>query len=215
MNTTIHHIKPFKNHTVYTFLTFSKIKCSYKSIKTKEKAYKQSKNVDLLKFSMKTAHTVELRALYLFQYKKDHMKAGIPIKNGLLIPEHEVTVTTSRAGGPGGQHVNKASTKVTLHWNPSKSSALTPEQKERVIANISNMLTTEGDLVIHNSSTRSQLQNKKLAFDELAKKIRKALHVPKRRMKTKISKGVKEKRLQEKKQRSEVKKLRSKKAVIQ
>ncbi len=136
---------------------------------------------------------------------------GIPVKNGIIIPEHEITITTSRAGGPGGQHVNKTSTKITLHWNPSNSQALTDEQKKRVLENLSNQLTNEGDLVIHNRSTRSQAQNKKLAFDELAKRMRKALHVPKRRMKTKVPKGVKEKRLQEKKQRSEVKKLRSKK----
>ncbi len=135
----------------------------------------------------------------------------IRVKNGIAIPEHEITITTSRAGGPGGQHVNKTSTKITLHWNPGNSQALTDEQKKRVLENLSNQLTNEGNLVIHNRSTRSQAQNKKLAFDELAKRVRKALYVPKRRMKTKISKGVKEKRLQEKKQRSEIKKLRSKK----
>ncbi len=136
---------------------------------------------------------------------------GISVKNGIIIPEHEITITTSRAGGPGGQHVNKTSTKITLHWNPANSHALTDEQKKRVLENLSNQLTNDGDLVIHNRSTRSQAQNKKLAFDELAKRVRKALYVPKRRMKTKISRGVKEKRLQEKKQRSEIKKLRSKK----
>jgi len=143
------------------------------------------------------------------------MSSQIPIKNDIAIPENEITITTSRAGGPGGQHVNKTSTKVTLRWNPVNSQALTEEQKKRVLENLSKQLTTEGDLVIYNRSTRSQVQNKKLAFDELAKRIRKALHVPRRRMKTKISKGVKEKRLQEKKQRGEVKKLRSKKIVTQ
>lgn len=138
---------------------------------------------------------------------------NIEIKPGIAIPEHEVTITTSRAGGPGGQHVNKADTKVTLHWKPEKSNALTPEQKDRILMNLKNQLTTDGDLVVHNRTTRSQAQNKKLAFDELAKKIRKALHVPKRRMKTKVPQGAQEKRLQEKRQRSEVKKLRSKKII--
>jgi len=135
----------------------------------------------------------------------------IAVKNGIAIPEHEIRITTSRAGGPGGQHVNKASTKITLHWNPSQSAALTDEQKERVLKNLESQLTFDGDLVIYNRSTRSQAQNKKLALDELAKRIRKALYIPKRRMKTKVPKEAKEKRIQAKKQRSEVKKLRSKK----
>lgn len=139
--------------------------------------------------------------------------SDIPVKNGIAIPEHELTISTSRAGGPGGQHVNKASTKVTIHWNPAQSNTLTDEQKKRIIENLQHQLTTDGDLVIHNRETRSQAQNKQLAFDELAKRVRKALHVPKRRMKTKVSKTVKEKRLQEKKQRSEIKKLRSKKIM--
>ena len=139
----------------------------------------------------------------------------IPIKNGIIIPEKELTITTSRAGGPGGQHVNKANTKITIHWNPIESAALTYEQKELIIKNLSHQLTTDGILVLHNRSTRSQAQNKQLAYDELAKRLRKALHVPKKRMKTKPSFGTKEKRLKVKKQRSEIKKLRGKKITQQ
>ena len=139
------------------------------------------------------------------------MKDDIVIKNGIAIPAHELTITTSRAGGPGGQHVNKTDTRVTIHWNVANSKALTEIQKQRVLDKLEPQLTDEGDLVVHNGSTRSQLQNKKLAHQQLAQKVRRALHVPKKRMKTRISKGVKEKRLQEKKQRSELKKLRQKK----
>ncbi len=138
------------------------------------------------------------------------MKDDIVIKNGITIPARELTWTTSRAGGPGGQHVNKSDTRVTIHWNVVNSKALTETQKQRVLEKLEPQLTDEGDLVVHNGSTRSQLQNRKLACQQLAQKVRKALHVPKKRMKTRISKGVKEKRLQEKKQRSELKKLRQK-----
>ncbi len=139
------------------------------------------------------------------------MKDDIVIKNGVIIPAHELTITTSRAGGPGGQHVNKADTRITIRWNVKSTQALTEAQKQRVLDKLEPQLTDEGDLLVHNGSTRSQQQNKKLAMDQLKHKVKKALHVPKRRMKTRVPKAVKEKRLQEKKLRSELKKLRHKK----
>ena len=136
------------------------------------------------------------------------MKYDVRIKNGIIIPEHELHITTSRAGGPGGQHVNKTSTRVSVRWNVPKTEALNEAQKQRVLKKLHDQLTEDGDLLVHNGSTRSQLQNKKLALAQLAKKVRAALHVPKRRMKTRVPKGVKEQRLQTKKRRGEVKKLR-------
>lgn len=138
------------------------------------------------------------------------MKNDLIINQIITIPEHEIDITTSRAGGPGGQHVNKTNTKITLTWNPKTSSALTEEQKERIITKLSNQLSTEGALVIHNATTRSQLQNKQQAFAALSKKIREALHIPKKRMQTKITTHIKEKRLKKKKERSDIKKLRKK-----
>ena len=61
------------------------------------------------------------------------MKNDLSIKNGIIIPEHELEITTSRAGGPGGQHVNKTSTRITVRWNVKNTNALNPEQKERVL----------------------------------------------------------------------------------
>lgn len=139
------------------------------------------------------------------------MKNDVRIKNGIIIPDHELEITASRAGGPGGQHVNKASTKITIRWNVKNSTALTDEQKERVIQNLQARLTEEGDLIIHNRESRSQQQNKELALAQLAQTVRKALHVPKKRMKTRTPKSVKEARLQHKARRGEVKKMRSKK----
>lgn len=139
------------------------------------------------------------------------MQTGLYIQEDITIPEHELIITTSRAGGPGGQHVNKTSSKITVRWNPSASQVLTQEQKERLLQNVANKLTTEGFLVVHNSSTRSQIQNKRLAYDELAKRIRRALHVPKKRMRTKVSKAASEKRLKEKREHSEIKRLRQEK----
>ena len=139
------------------------------------------------------------------------MKNDVPVKNGIVIPEHELEITTSRAGGPGGQHVNKTDTRITVRWNVKTTTVLTEEQKSRVLQNLASRLTESGDLIIHNNETRSQLQNKKLALMILANEIRRALHVPKKRMATRISKAKKESRLQAKSHRGTVKQLRSKK----
>jgi ribosome-associated protein len=138
------------------------------------------------------------------------MKENLSIKNGISIPEHELDITTSRAGGPGGQHVNKTSSRITVRWNIPNTTALTEEQKKQVIEKLKNQITSDGDIIVHNSSSRSQLHNKKAALLDLAHKIRKALHIHKKRMKTKTPAGVKEARLKEKKSRSSLKKTRSK-----
>lgn len=134
----------------------------------------------------------------------------IPIKNGIVIPEHELEITASRSGGAGGQHVNKTSTRITVRWNIQKTRSLSDEQKQCVLQNLQAELTQDGDIIIHESGSRSQQQNKQVALDRLAQKIRKALHVPKKRIKSRISQFIKETRLQAKKERSELKKLRSK-----
>lgn len=139
------------------------------------------------------------------------MKNGIPVKNGIVIPEHELEITTSRAGGPGGQHVNKTDSRVTVRWNVKTTTALNDIQKERVFANLQATLTSDGDLIVHCSSSRSQQENKKKAFQLLASKVARALHVPKKRMATRVPQAVKKARLEEKSRRSNIKKLRDKK----
>lgn len=135
----------------------------------------------------------------------------LPVKNGIVIPGQELEITASRAGGPGGQHVNKSSTRITVRWNVSTTGALTPEQKELVLQKLQSRLTNEGDLIVHNSASRSQQQNKEMALARLAQEVRNALHVPKKRMATRLSRAKKEARLQTKTHRSDIKKMRSKK----
>jgi len=139
------------------------------------------------------------------------MKNDLPIKDDIVIPDHELEITTSRAGGPGGQHVNKTSTRITVRWNAKNTSALNDEQKARVLQKLEARLTTDGDLIIHNSASRSQQHNKKMALQHLANEIRNALHIPKKRMATRVSQTKKESRLYEKAHRGIIKKMRSKK----
>jgi ribosome-associated protein len=139
------------------------------------------------------------------------VEKDLHIKNGITIPSNELEITASRAGGPGGQHVNKSSTRITIRWNVPKSSALTPEQKTRLLTNLQSQLTSEGDLIIHNSASRSQAQNKEMALSRLAQLIRKGLYVPKKRIATETPEARKEERLAQKTQRSRIKKLRSRK----
>ena len=139
------------------------------------------------------------------------MKNDVPINHVITIPDHEIEITASRAGGPGGQHVNKTSTRITLRWNVRTTTVLSDEQKERVVQKLQARLTSDGDLIIHSSSTRSQDQNKKIALMRLGQEISKALYVPKKRMKTRKPQGAQEARLQEKTHRSDIKEMRSKK----
>lgn len=137
------------------------------------------------------------------------MSDEVRVNHAVIIPEYELEITTSRAGGPGGQHVNKTNSRVTVRWNVIKTNVFNPEQKQRIIEKLSSELTTEGDLIISSGASRSQLDNKKRALAQLAHKVASALHVPKKRMKSKMPTGAKESRLKHKKRHSAIKKMRS------
>lgn len=139
------------------------------------------------------------------------MKNDLFIKNGIAIPEQELEITASRSGGAGGQHVNKTDTKITIRWNVKNSSALTDGNKQLILDKLSSRITENGDVIVHNSESRSQAQNKKNALNNLAAVIRGALHVDKKRIATKISRSLKEARLKSKAHRSEIKQMRNKK----
>lgn len=137
------------------------------------------------------------------------MKNDLIITHTVTIPEHEIEIITSKSGGPGGQHANKTDTRITLRWNAKETTAISGADKERLLQKLQSMLTTEGELIIHNSASRSQQQNKKMAFASLAEKVRDALHIPKKRTATKISAGTAAARLRAKAHRSTIKKMRA------
>ena len=126
----------------------------------------------------------------------------------LRIPREELSFRASRAGGPGGQHVNKTSTRIELVWSVRGSRALTEEQRSRLAVKLATRLDTEGILRIVASDSRSQTRNRDVAEDRLARLVRLALAVPKTRKKTRPTRGGVEKRLQSKHARGEIKRAR-------
>lgn len=133
---------------------------------------------------------------------------GTVVRPGLVIPRHELSVRASRAGGPGGQHVNTSSTRVEVVWNAVRSGVLTAEERERVLTRLSSRLDSEGNLRVVASEHRSQARNREAAVERLAHVVRKALHVPKSRRKTRPTKSSVEKRIQKKKKVSSKKRER-------
>jgi ribosome-associated protein len=130
------------------------------------------------------------------------------ITSAELIPELEFS--TSRSSGPGGQNVNKVSTKVIIRWNLLNSALITDEQKMLLLNKLSSQLTREGELIINSQESRSQLQNKELALEKLDALLRKALTKPKARKATNPTKSSKVKRVDNKKRHAEKKQWRKK-----
>lgn len=132
----------------------------------------------------------------------------LPVLRGLAIPAGELRESASRAGGPGGQHVNKVSTRVTLRWNALESAALTPAQLVRLRRRLRARLTRNGELVVHARRHRSRARNRELARERLAQLVREALARPKPRVPTRPSRAARERALAAKHRRSNVKRSR-------
>lgn len=113
-----------------------------------------------------------------------------------------------RASGPGGQHVNKTSSAVQLHFNVGKTQVLNEAQKKRLYNIAGNRINKQQELVISAQSYRSQLSNKQDALQRLIKFLTRAQHEPKKRKKTKVSKGAKAKTKKIKQQHSQKKQKR-------
>jgi ribosome-associated protein len=127
----------------------------------------------------------------------------------LTIPVGELDFRFARAGGPGGQHVNKSSTKVELRWDVRGSAALSEGQRAMILQRLGGRIDETGLLRLSVQETRSQHRNRELAMERLAELVAGALKPQKKRRATRPSKGVKERRLRQKRQRSETKKRRS------
>ena len=122
--------------------------------------------------------------------------------------EHELDEKFVTAGGPGGQNVNKVATAVQIRWNVKTSHAFDDEQRWMIRRALANRINDEGELVLFIQTHRSQARNREEARERLVELLEKSLVKPKRRVATKPSKAAKQRRLDGKKTRSDVKKNR-------
>ena len=133
----------------------------------------------------------------------------IRITDKLSIPEDELKFTASRSSGPGGQHVNKTSTRVMLRFDVVNSPSLTEEQKAQVLDRLATRISNEGILRVVSQQTRSQSSNRELAVERFIDLLQQALKIELPRKRTSLSAAARQKRLDKKRRRSRLKQERS------
>jgi ribosome-associated protein len=128
---------------------------------------------------------------------------SIRVTRSVVLPLSDVDFRTSRSSGPGGQHAQKTETRVEALFDVERSAALTDAQKRRVVARAGPTLRAIAQ------DERSQSRNRELALERLVAQLRDALRVPRRRRPTKPSQQSIERRLDEKRRRSQLKRQRA------
>jgi ribosome-associated protein len=127
---------------------------------------------------------------------------AIRVTRSVAVPRSEIELRFSRSSGPGGQHAQKSDTRAEARFDVLASSALTDAQKRRVVARAGPVLSAVAQ------DERSQWRNRELATERLVDVLRNALRVERRRVATKPSAQARERRLEEKRRRSQLKRLR-------
>jgi ribosome-associated protein len=132
----------------------------------------------------------------------------IRITDQLSIPQEELKFTASRSSGPGGQHVNKASTRVTLRFDLANSPSLSPDQKQLLLERLQTRISKLGVLRVVSQKTRSQAANREVALERFVELLQQALELRPGRKLIKVPSAAKEKRLAHKKHRGHLKRER-------
>jgi ribosome-associated protein len=129
--------------------------------------------------------------------------------------EREFVFTASRSGGPGGQNVNKVSSKVELRFDLFSTLLFTEEEKEILFRKLKNKINKDGELILVSQSERSRLLNKEVVIEKFYELVSKSLTVPIKRKSTRPTPASRRKRLEEKHKRSGLKKSRGQSAQLE
>ena len=137
------------------------------------------------------------------------MSSDLIVTEHIVIPGDELSVTAVRSSGPGGQNVNKVSSKIELRFDLANTTALNPGVKARLAESCKGRLDADGRIIITSETTRNRIRNLTDARNKLAALIRDVLTPPKPRRATKPSLGSKIRRVEDKRRRSGIKQGRS------
>jgi ribosome-associated protein len=129
--------------------------------------------------------------------------------NPVVIDPAELQFAYARSSGPGGQHVNRVETRVTLLFDVESSPSLTENQKRRILTRLAGRINREGVLRVVSQRHRTREANRRAALERFAELITEALKVQRPRRKTRVPKGAKKRRLESKRRRSDLKRQRS------
>jgi ribosome-associated protein len=136
------------------------------------------------------------------------MSDDLLVRDGVVIPRDELVIRATRAGGPGGQHVNTSSTRIEVVWNVARTRALDAAQRRLVLSRLATRVDADGDLRVVAADSRSQRQNRTAAESRLVALVSRALVIPKRRRPTRPTASSVRKRLDTKRRRADTKRHR-------
>ena len=133
---------------------------------------------------------------------------AIVINHDLTIPESELRFSSARSGGPGGQHVNKVNSRVILEFDVEHSAALTSYQKCKITDRVGHRMNQQGILRLQSQRHRTQTANRAELLEKFVEILQDAVRTVKSRIPTRVPRGVREKRLADKKLRTRIKRVR-------